>query len=208
MEKRDKYDTNPLDPEYAHRVRETSGKAKSHDRGNGDSRSVIDKEAPTRVFEDPMSGPYPSINVPPRYQQPQNAPNVYRPAATLQPLTSRKIPGINLPENVVLVVPYLPFYIGAVFGAVELFLLPRTEARARFHAAQGLALHLVVLAFHFLLKFIGAVTGSNIGVFILSLAAMIFFIVSVIRVWKGEPHHIEPLDDVTSWLNEKIDPRK
>jgi hypothetical protein len=30
----------------------------------------------------------------------------------------------------------------------------------------------------------------------------------MIRVWKGKPHHIAPLDELTKWLDEKIKPRK
>ncbi|MBC7795565.1 MAG: hypothetical protein H7Z37_01685 [Pyrinomonadaceae bacterium] len=40
-----------------------------------------------------------------------------------------------------------------------------------------------------------------------SLAITIFFIVSIFRVYKGKPHHIEALDEVTDFLNEKLRPR-
>jgi uncharacterized membrane protein len=135
-----------------------------------------------------------------------------------QPPSSRTIPGINLPENVTTVLPYIPFYIGAILAAVELFLVPRGEARTRFHAAQGLALHLVVLVIGFLFRFAGNLVSSTLGGVasaligiasaLFTLAALVFFVVAIIRVWKGDEFRIAPLDDATKWLNEKIEPRK
>jgi uncharacterized membrane protein len=87
-------------------------------------------------------------------------------------------------------------------------MIPRNEVRVRFHAAQGLALHLAILAISFGFKFIGMFAGGNIGSLLFALAANIFLIVSMIRVWKGEAHHLAPLDDGTKWLNERIEPRK
>jgi len=86
--------------------------------------------------------------------------------------------------------------------------VPRNETRTRFHAAQGLALHIAILTGSVLFKIVGAITGSGMGGWLFSLAAFAFLVVSMIRVWKGKPHHIAPLDDATRWLNERISPMK
>jgi uncharacterized membrane protein len=111
--------------------------------------------------------------------------------------------------------PYLPFpFVGAVVAAVLLFLLPRMETRARFHASQGLALHIIVLAVSMLSGIIEKMLPGSAG-WALAIAsagfnvlAFIFFIVSMIRVYKGEPHVVTPLSDLTRLLNEKVEPRK
>ncbi len=103
--------------------------------------------------------------------------------------------------------PYAPFYIGVVAALVELFLVPRRELKVRFHAAQGLALHIVVLVIQTLFSVIGAITDSSIGGSLFGTAAMIFLIISMIRVWKGEPHRIAPVCEPAQWLNERIEPR-
>jgi hypothetical protein len=59
-----------------------------------------------------------------------------------------------------------------------------------------------------LLGFIGSLSGVGIGRTFFSLAANIFLIVSIIRVWKGETHYLTPLDEATTWLYERIEPRK
>jgi uncharacterized membrane protein len=129
------------------------------------------------------------------------------------------LPGLGLPENVAVILPYLPFpVLGGAAGAVELLLLPRNEVNARFHAAQGLALHLLVLAVGSLFRIADGIADNTVGgIFslmlgiaslVFTIAAFIFFIVSMIRVWKGEEHRVAPLADATRWLNEKIEPKK
>ena len=71
-----------------------------------------------------------------------------------------------------------------------------------------MTLHLGILVLSFLLRMIGTFTGSRFGSFLLGIGATIFLIISVIRVWKGEPHQIGPLEEPTRWLDEKIRPRK
>ena len=103
---------------------------------------------------------------------------------------------------------YFPFYIGLIAAIIELAVVPRNETRTRFHAAQGLALHLAIVAGSVLFKIVGAIAGSGFGGVLFSLAALVFLIVSMARVWKGKPHHIAPLDEATRWLNERISPMK
>jgi uncharacterized membrane protein len=106
-----------------------------------------------------------------------------------------------------MILPYAPFYIGVVVSLIELFLVPRTEPRARFHASQGLALHIAILAIQTLFGVVGAIAGSSFGGSLFGLAATIFLFVSMARVWKGKPHYIAPLTEPAQWLNEHIKPR-
>jgi uncharacterized membrane protein len=235
-EKRSKYDTDPLDPDFVRQTEEISGGAASRETArtaNEQARLNPDADAPTQRIDDPLSQPYPSIFVPPtppppsatyqqptyQQQQPNYTPPPYPPLTTTnfsaappvpnrgQP-TSRPVGGIGIPEKFALVLPYVPFYIGIVGAVIELLLVPRNETRVRFHAAQGLALQLAILAISLVLGFIGNLSGVAVGRTLFSLAAIIFLIVSIIRVWKGETHYLTPLDEATSWLYERIEPRK
>ncbi|HYG11841.1 MAG TPA: hypothetical protein VD835_17980 [Pyrinomonadaceae bacterium] len=245
-EKRSKYDTDPLDPDFVRQTEQISGAARETARTpNEQARLNPDADAPTRRIDDHLSQPYPSIFVPPQtttppppgyqqptyqqptfqhhaYQQPpyppqpapanlgSNAPMPGAPHAPQRPAppTSRAVGGIGIPENIALVLPYVPFYIGIVGAIIELVLVPRTETRVRFHAAQGLALQLAILIISLLLGFLGDLSGVGLGRTFFSIAANIFLIISIIRVWKGETHYLTPLDEATSWLYERIEPRK
>ena len=77
----------------------------------------------------------------------------------------------------------------------------------RFHAAQGIALHIAILVVSTLFSVVGAITGSSIGGTLFKALATVFLIVSMIRVWKGEPHHIAPISEPAKWFNEHIEPR-
>jgi uncharacterized membrane protein len=242
-EKRSKYDTDPLDPEFVRQTEEIGGhnvaSRETARTANEQARLNPEADAPTRRIEDPLSQPYPSVFAPPQtpppptqatyqqptYQQPTYQQPTYRqpppatnfmqgaPAPTshvprpAQP-SSRTVAGIGIPEKFALVLPYLPFYLGIAGALIELLLVPRNETRVRFHAAQGLALQLAILAVYLLLKFLGGLAGSGLGSTLFSLASNIFLIVSIIRVWKGETHYLTPLDEATSWLYERIEPRK
>lgn len=130
------------------------------------------------------------------------------PVGAKQPPTSRTVAGLKLPENILLAMPYFPFYIGAVASAIELFLVPRHEGRVRFHAAQALALHAVIFGVGLAFQLVGMLAGTRLGGGLFSLAAFVFLIVSIVRVLKGERHHIEPLDDAREWIDKQIAPRK
>jgi uncharacterized membrane protein len=88
-----------------------------------------------------------------------------------------------------------------------LFLVPRKEPRVRFHAAQGLALHIGILIVQTLFTLVGAITDSSIGGKLFGVAATVFLIISMVRVWKGEPHFIAPLAEPGQWFNRGIEPR-
>ena len=219
--KKSKYDTNPLDPDFVKNAGEGSDDIKPETQevkgatreigssANENARQNIYSEAPTRRYDNiSPDAPYPSVFVPPTYSPPapyQPSPAPYRPA--VQKPTHRSVAGIGLPEKWAMMLPYAPFFIGVVVALLELFLVPRKEPRVRFHAAQGLALHIAVLVVQTLFGVVGAVTGSSFGGTLFGLAATIFLIVSMVRVWKGEPHCIAPIAEPSQWLNEHIEPR-
>jgi uncharacterized membrane protein len=221
--KETKYDTNPLDPDYVRKVEEVWGegergpstrevKGATREVGsssNESARSNVYSEAPTRTFDTPPTdAPYKSVFVPPTYSPPvpyQSSPYL-PPQVNLRP-TARPVAGVGLPEKWAVMLPYAPFYIGVVAALIELFLVPRKELKVRFHAAQGLALHILILVIQTLFTVIGAITDSSIGGSLFSSAATVFLIISMIRVWKGEPHRIAPIVEPAQWLNERIEPR-
>lgn len=237
MEKKSKYDTNPLDHDVSARADDAWGATRSTSKtteevrggatrevartANEQARSEPGEDAPTRRMEAPfLPESYPSVFIPPKYAPP---PATYQaPSAAPQsfntPPTSRTIPGIGTPENLTLVLPYIPFYIGAILGAVELFLVPRSEVRVRHHAAQGLSLHLVILIVGFVLRIarmladntLGGVASGMLGLasVLFSIGAIVFTIICLIKVWKGDDLRIGPIAELTKWFNEHIEPKK
>ncbi|HKZ77359.1 MAG TPA: hypothetical protein VJ124_03470 [Pyrinomonadaceae bacterium] len=224
--KKGKYDTNPLDPEVARKTEEVWGDAGEQGdtrrikgptgpvgQSEGESaRSNVYSEAPTRRIDSPpLDAPYPSVFIPPPYSPPapyQSPANLYQQPSMSQRPTSRSVLGIGLPEKWAVMLPYTPFYIGIVVSLLELFLVPRKEVKVRFHAAQGLALHIAILLVSTLFSVVGAVTGSSVGGSLFRVAAFIFLIISMARVWKGEPHRIAPLAEPARWFNQHIEQRK
>jgi hypothetical protein len=71
-----------------------------------------------------------------------------------------------------------------------------------------LALQAAILILTGVFSFVSLISGNGFGSGIFGAASTIFLIVSMIRVWKGKPHHVTALDDATKWLDEKIKPRK
>jgi uncharacterized membrane protein len=195
-------------------------------RNNETVHAYSESEAPTRRIDNPTS--YPSIFVPPKprptplYQAPpMPAANIYQPPPVPPPgvyqpppmpvtykQVSDKVAGLGIPEKWAVMLPYLPFWLAIVAAVVELLLAPRTETRVRFHAAQGLALQIGITAISTLLTFAGAFSGRWTGASLFSGASGIFLIILMIRVWKGKPVSIPPLDEPRKWLEEKIKPRK
>lgn len=222
--KKSKYDTNPLDPDYVRNTEEVwkaeessvqTQEVKGATREIGASANEAARhnpysEAPTRTLDNPSSldAPYQSIFVPPTHNPPapyQPSPAPFR-AEDPRP-GSRSIPGIGLPEKWAMVLPYAPFYIGIVVSLLELFLVPKSEGRVRFHASQGVALHIAILVVQTVFGLVEAITGSGLGGGLFTLAYVIFLIVSMVRVWKGRPHHIAPIAEPAEWFNEHIKPR-
>lgn len=222
--KKSKYDTNPLDPDFVKNAGESwseeSGGPETGEvrggatreiggSGNEEARRSVYSEAPTRRYDNvPVDAPYPSVFVPPTYSPPAPYQSPVAPfrASTERP-TSRSLPGIGLPEKWAMILPYAPFYVGVVVSILELFLVPRSEPRVRFHAAQGLALHVAILVVQTLFGVVELITGSGIGGTLFGLAAAVFLIVSMVRVWKGAAHNIAPIAEPAQWFNDHIQPR-
>lgn len=234
-EKRSKYDTDPLDPDFVRRTEEqrgATGEAAPQQDEQTTARARPFADDPTRRFDEQMSASYPSVFVPPAYQPPQQAQpyttfgagphegaspaetgtpppgpsSAYNPAGAGP--SSRPVAKLGLGENIATVLPYAPFYIGLVAAVIELLIVPRNETRTRFHAAQGLALQIVILAGSFIFGVIKAFTDSGLGGTLFGVASLVFLIVSMLRVWQGKPHHIAPLDEGTRLLNERFNPMK
>ena len=232
--KRSKYDTNPLDEKVADRASESfssQGDAETiplrgettRIESNETSRARSQSEAPTQIIQDKVTS-YPSVFIPPKqdrppiyaspklhpaniYQPPPvPPPNIYQPppvSAMFRPGRNR-VAGLGMPERWANLLPYIPGYIGAVAAVIELLLVPRSEGRTRFHAAQGLALQATILILSVAFRILTLVSGSSVGSGLFRFAAFVFLIVSMVRAFKGRPHHIAPLDPATKWLEEKI----
>lgn len=193
-----------------------------------------ESEAPTRRIDDTFAQSYPSVFAQPPYQPPPAARPAYAPPQQHQqpaapphaagplprqqpyappagqpfPSEQRNVAGLGIPERYANVLPYAPFYIGLVASIIELLVVPRAEGRTRFHAAQGMALQLGILAVGFALGVLSGIGGVRVGSIIFSLASLAFLVYSMIRVWNGHQHHLAPLDEPARFLNERIDPRK
>ncbi len=200
-----KYDTNPLDPEFPQKARE----AETLNNLNAETQRfpfAAPTEEQTRKFDDAAdfasySSPYDGQNVPSNF-------STEHLNADAEDSSNRKVTGIGLPENVLIALPYLPFQIGLIAGFIELFLVPKSETKVRFHAAQGLAVNAAILAVAAILKFLGHITDlADFGNRIFYPLTIVMLFIWTIKAWKGKPVHIEAVDDLTNWLDEKIKPR-
>lgn len=226
MEKKNKYDTNPLDPDVERKAEEVWGELGGStptqqvggatrevgDSPNENARRNVYSEAPTRHFENPpLETPYPSVFVPPTYappaQQYQSRQNIYQAPGSAAAPNPRSVAGIGVPERWATTFAYTPGYIGLVISLLELFLVPRKEGKVRFHASQALALQIAILIIQTLFGVISTVTGSSLGGTLFKIAAFFFLLISMLRVWRGEPHRIAALTEPAQWLNEHIEPR-
>ena len=88
-------------------------------------------------------------------------------------------------------------------------MISKEETKVRFHAAQGLAAHLGILIVSSILGIVGTVTDlAGLGSVIFTIVTTIMLIVFAIKAWTGKPVHIESVEDLTNWLEEKIGPLK
>jgi uncharacterized membrane protein len=224
MEKKTKYDTNPLDPDVERKAEEVWGElggvtptqqvgGATREVGNSpneNARQNVYSEAPTRRYDNPpLETPYPSVFVPPTYSPPaqyQSRQGIYQaPAGSTVP-TMRPVSGIGVSEKWATMLAYAP-YIGIVVSLFELFLVPRKEVRVRFHASQALALHIVFLVGKVLFDAISLISGSSLGSTFFKVVTLVFLIISMIRVSRGEAHRVEPVAEPAKWLNDHIEPR-
>lgn len=211
-----KFDTNPLDPDFPGKIAADAATAK-----------VIPETAPqnnaqasfqTRQFTegaaDNETRRYDNLNYVPDYQSPAQAHGLTQPFTTnLESVnysvsSNRKVDKIGLPENVLIALPYLPWGIGLIAGLVELFLVQKSEAKVRFHAAQGLSLQIAILVVSTALGMVGNFSDwADAGQNIFQLVATICSFVLAYKAYKGRPIHIEPVDDLANWFDDKIHPR-
>lgn len=202
-----KYDTNPLDPEFPAKAKTAAeANAATHNLGQnaGETRQFAEPgEEQTRRFAPADTAAY----VPPYTGQ--YVPANYQAAGfvNVEQSISRKVDKVGLSENLLVALAYFPFSLGLVAGLLELVFVPKHEAKVRFHAAQGLAAHIGYLIISAVLGILGniaapAATGSRI----FQAVATVMFIIFVVKAWKGKPIHFQFLDELTNWLEEKIDP--
>ncbi len=193
-----KYDTNPLDPEFPEKVGATQVLEQSN-AGTAQFPPPAPTEEQTRRFagaDIPYSPPFNGQTVPERYSA--------GPVAA----ADRKVDKLGLPENILTAVPYIPWYLGLIAGLIILFVVPKSEAKVRFHAAQGLAAHIGILIVTTVLGVIGEATDvADIGNLIFTLVTSIMLVVFAIKAWQGKPVHIESIEDLTNWLEDKISPK-
>jgi Chloroplast import component protein (Tic20). len=201
-----KFDTNPLDPEFPEKIKEAETQALPKD----DYKTVVFPspvtEDETRRFQEADFNAYQSPYIG------QNVPVGAKTTPLYSPPTeniSRKVDKIGLPENILTALPYIPFSVGLVAGLIILFIVPRSETKVRFHAAQGLAAHLAILLVSAVLHGIGKITDiADLGNFIFQIVTTVMLIIFTIKAWQGKPVHIEAVDDLTNWIEEKSEKLK
>ncbi len=193
---------------------------------NEAARNDPDAEAATRRIDDSYPSVFVSRN--PRqqtYEPPRPIPsNIYQPPPVPPPQIyqrppmpvnfaapgSRKVAGLGIAEKWALALPYLPigFVIAIIASIVELLLVPKSETRVRYHAAQGLILQAGITAISSFLAGLDLVfSGRFTGAWLFRSATFIFLIVAMVRAWKGRPMEISLLDEPRKWVEEKIKPR-
>ena len=209
-----KFDTNQLDPEFPQKVgAEPAAVGVAPQKAD----TTADLSADTRTLGDDPADPtrrYENINYVPDYQSPAQAYGLAAQNTTkldnseLGVSSNRRVDKIGLPENVLVALPYLPWGIGLIAGLVELFLVQRSESKVRFHAAQGLAIQIGILIVSALLGFAGNFSDwADTGEGLFKLVAVICSFVFAYKAYKGNPLHIEAVDDLADWLEDKIHPR-
>jgi uncharacterized membrane protein len=207
-----KFDTNPLDPEFpkkaAFEPQVQPQETQTLSNNGGAATQIFEEPAPTaeenatRKFDEAnfnaYQSPYDGQNIPSPYQPPQ--------PLYAQNNPTRKIAKTGLPENVLTTLPYIPFSVGLIAGIIELFIIPKSEAKVRFHAAQGVAAHLAIIVISWILHSIGNLTGMEFGNTIFWWVTTIMLVIFAVKAYQGKPIHIEAVDDLTNWLEDKIKP--
>jgi uncharacterized membrane protein len=201
-----KFDTNPLDPSFPERVQreaETVVLPKNQFKTAEFAPPSVTEEQ-TRRFDEAnfneFQSPYDGQNIPANFKT--------NPLADMNRASSRNVPKVGMPEKWLIGLPYIPWYIGLVASLIILFVVPKSETKVRFHAAQGLAAHIGILIVSAILGAFGNITGiANAGNVIFQIVTTIMLIVFAIKAWRGKPVHIESVDDLTEWLEDKIKPR-
>ena len=206
-----KFDTNPLDPDFPVKAKASAASG----------RETSPSKTPFSTAEFPAAPPSITEEETRRLSNSDFQAYSYTPAEPLAPYpatagladmnraSERKVAKTGVPEKWLIGLPYLPFSIGLVAGLILLLVIPKDETKVRFHAAQGLAAHVGILIVTSILSIVSNVTGiAEIGSLIFTIVMTAMLIIWAIKAWKGKPVHIETLDDLTNWLEEKIGPIK
>lgn len=206
-----KFDTNPLDPEFPEKVRAKTASVGGYTAPPKTPYSTSEfptepasvTEDTTRRFDESRFNEFYFHGGPP--------PAPYQPPAVADYgfASERKVTKTGLPEKWLISLPYVPLYIGLVSGLILLLLIQKEETKVRFHAAQGLAAHLGILIVTTILGIVGIASDlADVGSSIFLFVTIIMLIVFTIKAWKGRPVHIEAVEELTNWLEEKIGPIK
>lgn len=203
-----KFDTNPLDPEFAEKTKAVAAEYSSPRQTQFSTAEF--PTAPSSITEDETRRFSEADFQAYSYAPPQ--PVALYPVgdrADMNRASERKVAKTGVPEKWLIGLPYLPFSIGLVAGLVLLLVISKEETKVRFHAAQGLAAHVGILIVSSILGIVGTVTDiAGLGSVIFTIVTTIMLIVFAIKAWTGKPVHIESVDDLTNWLEEKIGPLK
>ncbi len=202
-----KFDTNPLDPTFPERVQEeaeTISLPKNQFRTAEFPPPSVTEEQ-TRRFDtqpfDQYQSTYNGQNVPVNFRTTE--------LADMNRASSRSVSSVGIPEKWLCGLPYIPLYIGLVASIIIMLVVPKSETKVRFHAAQGLAAHLAILLVVAILGGLGHVTNfANVGNDIFQIVTATMLIIFAIKAWQGKPVHIESVDALTEWLEEKIKPQR
>ncbi|MEO5858170.1 MAG: hypothetical protein ABIR33_04390 [Pyrinomonadaceae bacterium] len=222
-----KFDTNPLDPDFPE-------KAKAAAQNDAEVEAY---RAPVGNFGAPPSSPYSTAEFPVRHTAPPSVtedetqrfteaqynayafqggqvPAAYQaaqasPFADMNRAGERKESKTGIQEKWLIGIPYIPFTIGLIAGLILLLIIPKEETKVRFHAAQGLAAHLGILIVTTILGVVGNVTDmASFGSTIFTIVSTVMLVIFAFKAWQGKPVHIQAVDDLTNWLEEKIGPIK
>ncbi|MGI9036973.1 MAG: hypothetical protein ACR2GD_13180 [Pyrinomonadaceae bacterium] len=200
-----KFDTNPLDPSFPEKMREAETvNLPKNDFKTAEFPPPSITEEQTKRFDE---ADFNNFNAPFNGSQ---IPANYKPAnfAEMNQSSSRKVAKIGLPENMLTAAPYIPWFIGLIAGILLLLFVPKSETKVRFHAAQGLAAHVGILIITSILGFSGHLFGlADAANIIFQVITTTMLIIFAIKAWRGKPVHIELVDALTEWLEEKINPR-
>jgi len=202
-----KFDTNPLDPAFPETVQkeaETVVLPKNQFRTAEFPPPSVTEEQTRRFDNQEFKG----------YESPYNGQNIpasYKTAnlADMNSSSNRKVSNIGLPENILTALPYIPWFVGLIAGILILLFAPKSETKVRFHAAQGLAAHIGILIITMILGFAdNFFPFAAVGNTVFQIVTTVMLIIFAVKAWKGKPVHIESVDDLTEWLEDKIKPRK
>lgn len=210
-----KFDTNPLDPEFPEKAKAA---AAAQTAGQGGVYTAPQK-TPYSTAEFPTRPPSVTEEETRRFGEADfqayafqggQTPAAYRPAplADMNRASDRKVAKTGVAEKWLIGLPYLPFWIGLVAGLILLLVIPKEENKVRFHAAQGFAAHIAIMIVSMILGVVGSVTDTSFGSFLFGAFTTVMMIVFAIKAWNGKPVHIEMIDDLTNWFEDKIGPVK